>query len=140
MALESVVIVCLLVAFAARSTLAAAPAAGNSRMLLQTQASCPSQIPACRRCSTRLLDSVETHVCMRCLRGYVGAMSDDGKSFLQCGGYPNLTGRLGTTRRVLHITQQLLMLLALTANTDNSVTLPAHNHDLIQLTGILCLS
>jgi hypothetical protein len=85
MPLERVLIACMLVFLATSSVLAAVPAAGNSRMLLQTQESCPAHIPACRRCSTRLIDSVETHVCMRCSRGYVGATSDDGKSFLQCG-------------------------------------------------------
>jgi hypothetical protein len=77
----------LLVALAASSAFAATPAGRSGRMLLQSGVSCPAQIPACtaRRCTTRILDSVETYVCLRCQRGYVPVKGSDGKSVVQCG-------------------------------------------------------
>jgi hypothetical protein len=130
MALQLVIIACMLVFLATSSVLAAVAAAGNSRMLLQTRASCPAQIPACRRCSTKLIDSVETHVCMRCLCGYVGAMSDDGKSFLQCGASPAVAGKRGTTHGVLH--EQRFWCFWLLMQPRQHVILPG-SHSLIQI-------
>jgi hypothetical protein len=82
----------VLVALAASSALAATPAGRNGRMLLQSGVSCPAQIPACtaRRCTTRILDSVETYVCLRCQRGYVPVKGSDGKSVVQCGEWATL--------------------------------------------------
>lgn len=66
---------------------AAAPAGRNGRALLQSGVSCPAQIPACmqRRCTTRILGSKETYVCLRCLPTYVPVKGSDGKSVVQCG-------------------------------------------------------
>lgn len=57
------------------------------RSLQQASVSCPTFIPACtpRRCTTRILDSKETYVCLRCMRGYVPVKGKDGKSVVQCG-------------------------------------------------------
>jgi hypothetical protein len=43
----------------------------KGRELLQSGVSCPAQIPACtaRRCTTRIMDSKETYVCLRCMTG-----------------------------------------------------------------------
>jgi hypothetical protein len=73
----------LLVAVAL-GTAAAVPA---GRSLQQSGVSCPAQVPACtpRRCTTRILDSVETYVCLRCLLGYIPVKGSDGKSVVQCG-------------------------------------------------------
>jgi hypothetical protein len=77
----------LLLLAVALGTAAAVP---TGRSLQQSGVSCPAQIPACtpRRCTTRILDSVETYVCLRCLRGYVPVKGSDGKSFVQCGKQP----------------------------------------------------
>lgn len=57
------------------------------RSLQQASVSCPTFIPACtpRRCTTRILDSKEAYVCLRCMRGYVPVKGKDGKSVVQCG-------------------------------------------------------
>lgn len=87
MAAARLVLAALLLAVAASSAFAAAPAGRNGRMLLQSGVSCPAQIPACtaRRCTTRIMDSQETFVCLRCQRGYVPVKGSDGKSVVQCG-------------------------------------------------------
>jgi hypothetical protein len=87
MAAARLVLAALLLAVAASSAFAAAPAGRNGRVLLQSGVSCPAQIPACtaRRCTTRILDSKETYVCLRCQRGYVPVKGSDGKSVVQCG-------------------------------------------------------
>ena len=81
------VLAAVLIALAASSAFAAAPAGRNGRMLLQSGVSCPAQIPACtaRRCTTRIMNSVETYVCLRCRTGYVPVKGSDGKSVVQCG-------------------------------------------------------
>jgi hypothetical protein len=62
-------------------------AAGNARQLMQSGVSCPAQIPGCmaRRCTTRILDSRETYVCLRCQRTFVPVKGSDGRSIVQCG-------------------------------------------------------
>lgn len=66
---------------------AAVEASSGGRSLQQAGVSCPAKIPACtlRRCTTRILDSKETYVCLRCLKGYVPVKGSDGKSVVQCG-------------------------------------------------------
>jgi hypothetical protein len=61
--------------------------ATNARELLQSGVSCPAQIPGCmpRRCTTRVLDSRETYVCLRCQRTFVPVKGSDGRSIVQCG-------------------------------------------------------
>jgi hypothetical protein len=73
----------LLLAVALRT----ATAVPTGRSLQQSGVSCPAQIPACtpRRCTTRILDSKETYVCLRCLKGYMPVKGSDGKSIVQCG-------------------------------------------------------
>jgi hypothetical protein len=64
-----------------------ASASPGGRSLQQSGVSCPAQIPACmpRRCTTRILNSKETYVCLRCQSGYVPVKGSDGKSVVQCG-------------------------------------------------------
>jgi hypothetical protein len=61
--------------------------ANATRQLLQSGVSCPAQIPGCmpRRCTTRILDSRETYVCLRCQRTFVPVRGSDGRSIVQCG-------------------------------------------------------
>ncbi len=71
----------LVLALAAQSVVAA-----TGRELLQSGTSCPTKIPGCRprRCTTRILGSVETYVCLRCQNGMVPALGSDGRSVIQC--------------------------------------------------------
>lgn len=75
----------LLLLFSALLGEASAVPAGRS--LQQSGVSCPAQIPACmsRRCTTRILNSQETYVCLRCQSGYMPVKGSDGKSVVQCG-------------------------------------------------------
>lgn len=61
--------------------------AARDRKLLQAGVSCPAQIPACmpRRCTTRILDSREQYICLRCMKSYAPVKGSDGKSVVQCG-------------------------------------------------------
>lgn len=74
----------LLLLFSALLGEASAVPAGRS--LQQSGVSCPAQIPACmsRRCTTRILNSQETYVCLRCQSGYMPVKGSDGKSVVQC--------------------------------------------------------
>lgn len=60
--------------------------ASHARELLQSGVSCPAQIPGCmaRRCTTRILNSRETYVCLRCQRSFVPVKGSDGRSIVQC--------------------------------------------------------
>lgn len=77
----------LLMAVASLGAVASVEARPAGRSLHQAGVSCPAQIPACtpRRCTTRILDSKETYVCLRCLRGFSPVKGSDGKSVVQCG-------------------------------------------------------
>jgi hypothetical protein len=79
-----VAVLALLLLFALLGDASAVPA---GRSLQQSGVSCPAQIPACmpRRCTTRILNSVETYVCLRCWSGYIPVKGSDGKSVVQCG-------------------------------------------------------
>lgn len=76
-----------LVATAAASALAATPAGRLGRELLQSGTTCATEIPHCtaRRCTTRILGSRETYVCLRCKQGFIPARGIDGRSIVQCG-------------------------------------------------------
>ncbi|KAF8063058.1 Heat shock 22 kDa protein [Scenedesmus sp. PABB004] len=91
----------LLCAAAASPGAAATPAGRSGRQLLQTGVTCAAQIPACtaRRCTTRILDSRETYVCLRCQRTYVPVRGSDGRSVVQCVCPPGtFQVKVGSTR------------------------------------------
>ncbi|KAF8063858.1 hypothetical protein HT031_003715 [Scenedesmus sp. PABB004] len=98
MAARTATLAVLLLGLAALASAAPAGRSAASRQLLQSGVSCPAQIPACtaRRCTTRILDSKETYVCLRCMKGYVPARGSDGRSIVQCvcppGTFQNVTG------------------------------------------------
>jgi hypothetical protein len=48
----------------------------HGRELLQSGVSCSAEIPACtaRRCTTRVMDSKETYVCLRCMTGKISIL------------------------------------------------------------------
>jgi hypothetical protein len=81
-----VVLLLLLLAVTSLGAPASVEAGTAGRSLKQAGVSCPAQIPACtpRRCTTRILDSKETFVCLRCLRGFTPVKGSDGKSVVQC--------------------------------------------------------
>ncbi len=62
------------------------PSGAAGRELLQSGVSCPTQIPGCmaRRCTTRILNSVETYVCLRCERSLTPLRGSDGRSVVAC--------------------------------------------------------
>ncbi len=76
----------MLVLGLAATSVAGAGRSGSGRELLQSGVSCFPQIPGCmaRRCTTRILDSAETYVCLRCQRGLVPVRGSDGRSVVQC--------------------------------------------------------
>jgi hypothetical protein len=80
----------LLLAVTSLSAPAPVEARPAGRSLMQAGVNCTAQIPAChpRRCMTRIMDSRETFVCLRCLRSFVPArrsLRGNGILIAQCG-------------------------------------------------------
>lgn len=83
------ILVFVLLAAASVSAYAAAPSGRLGRELLQSGVTCANDIPYCtaRRCTTRILGSKETYVCLRCQPTFVPARGIDGRSIVQCGEF-----------------------------------------------------
>lgn len=112
---------------------AAVEARTGGRELQQAGVSCPAQIPACmlRRCTTRILDSKETYVCLRCQKGYIPVKGSDGKSVVQCGECCAVVSHMAGVRHgssvVLHAAR-ISTLLVLGLHRPRHNVSPADSH------------